>query len=370
LQKALDRLSGVRIKATNAFYDNESKSHSTRNFGILDGYEINDGRSLEPKPSFFTWSDVLFKSFQVGFIKKLDFDYYLGLKSAVSKRLYRYLDKHFWYKSKVQINLFTLAHEKIGISRNYAFASSLKQQLDPAIEELVARGFLAGCDFIGKGKDTEVVLYAGSGKPRIDNKKDRSAEVHVEAATELVCDSLDEEIVQALVTRGIMPPQATKLASGRTPSELQRMKEIIAYFDEFKNSNQGRKMTSPVGFLYRAVEKPFEFKIPGAKNTVATQSSLAFAVKKQSSVARADNEESLRARYLEERMRMLREIKAGVEPELLAGMQREVETGLSKIRNIISKNRFDQVVSQGVDDKLAKLFAVPDFEAWVKKSRR
>jgi hypothetical protein len=129
-------------------------------------------------------------------------------------------------------------------------------------------------------------------------------------------------------------------------------------------------MTSPVGFLYRAVEKPFEFKIPGAKNTVATQSSLAFAVKKQTSVARADNEESLRARYLEERMRMLREIKAGVEPELLAGMQREVETGLSKIRNIISKNRFDQVVSQGVDDKLAKLFAVPDFEAWVKKSRR
>jgi hypothetical protein len=33
LQNALDRLSGVRIKATNAFYDNESKLHSTRNFG-------------------------------------------------------------------------------------------------------------------------------------------------------------------------------------------------------------------------------------------------------------------------------------------------------------------------------------------------
>jgi len=38
LQNALDRLSGVRIKATNAFYDNETKLHSTRNFGIIDAY--------------------------------------------------------------------------------------------------------------------------------------------------------------------------------------------------------------------------------------------------------------------------------------------------------------------------------------------
>ena len=53
LQNALDRLSGVRIKATNAFYDNETKLHSTRNFGIIDAYEINDGRDTHP--SFFTW---------------------------------------------------------------------------------------------------------------------------------------------------------------------------------------------------------------------------------------------------------------------------------------------------------------------------
>ena len=91
LQKALDRLSGVRIKATNAFYDNELKNHSTRNFGIIDGYEINDGREGSSKMSFFTWSEVLFKSFQTGFIKKLDLDFYLDLKGAVSKRLYRYL---------------------------------------------------------------------------------------------------------------------------------------------------------------------------------------------------------------------------------------------------------------------------------------
>jgi plasmid replication initiation protein len=53
LQNAFDRLSGVRIKATNAFYDNETKSHSTKNFGIINAYEINDGRDTATKPSFF-----------------------------------------------------------------------------------------------------------------------------------------------------------------------------------------------------------------------------------------------------------------------------------------------------------------------------
>jgi plasmid replication initiation protein len=148
LQRALDRLSGVRIKASNAFYDNENKTHTTRNFGIIDAYEINDGRDTLPKPSFFIWSDVLFKSFQVGFIKKLDLQFYLALRSAVSKRLYRYLDKHFWYRSKIQINVFTLAHEKIGISRNYRHVSSLRQQLDPAIEELINANFLSGAEYV------------------------------------------------------------------------------------------------------------------------------------------------------------------------------------------------------------------------------
>ena len=36
LTKSLDRLSGVRIKAANAFYDNNTKNYQTLNFGIID----------------------------------------------------------------------------------------------------------------------------------------------------------------------------------------------------------------------------------------------------------------------------------------------------------------------------------------------
>ena len=157
LQKALDRLSGVRIKATNAFYDNVSKSHSTKNFGIIDEYEIN---SSSDKKSFFVWSDILFQSFQAGFIKKLDLDFYLNLESAVSKRLYRYLDKHFWYKNSIKVNVFILAHEKIGVSRNFKYLSSIRQQLDPALEELRDRGFIDKFIYEGKGANSEITIYA------------------------------------------------------------------------------------------------------------------------------------------------------------------------------------------------------------------
>ena len=219
LQNALDRLSGVRIKATNAFYDNEAKAHSTRNFGIIDAYEINDGR--DTRESFFAWSEVLFKSFQVGFIKKLDLDFYLDLQSAVSKRLYRYLDKHFWYRSRMQISLFTLAHEKIGVSRNYVYASSLKQQIQPALEELKEKGILSNFEFVGKGKSSEVILIAAhapkktlstgmettSGVPKRSRATNLDADIHAKGEM----SSLQEQelegqvatIQNALIERGI-----------------------------------------------------------------------------------------------------------------------------------------------------------------------
>lgn len=390
LQKALDRLSGVRIKATNGFYDNESKSHSTRNFGIVDAYELNDGRDLSPKPSFFIWSEALFKSFQAGFIKKLDLDFYLDLKSAVSKRLYRYLDKHFWYKARVQTNLFTLAHEKIGISRNYAYASSLRQQLDPAIEELVARGFLGGCEYVGKGHATEVVFFAASAKPRVQTGSSASAgqgsappEVlpaegtGSAAATKpirlsLEAAPLDARVAADLVARGLRPHQVERLLAGRSTDQLERIARIIDHYDHLRTSNSPRVSKSPVGFLYRAVENPDLFVLP---NQAAKPEQVRFNLESrpaaprtraagagERSVATPPSHES---EYLVARKRELARLRETVEPDLLRKMTADVEKALVKLKGSISPSRFEQAVSHAVDEKLAKLFALPSFEEWL-----
>ena len=38
---------------------------------------------------------MVFRSFQAGFLKQLDLDFYRRLKLAAAKRMYRFLDKRF-----------------------------------------------------------------------------------------------------------------------------------------------------------------------------------------------------------------------------------------------------------------------------------
>lgn len=388
LQKALDRLSGVRIKATNAFYDNEAKLHSTKNFGILDGYEINDGRDNENKKSFFTWSEVIFKSFQVGFIKKLDLDFYLQLDSAVSKRIYRYLDKHFWYKSRIQSNLFTFAHEKIGISRNYRFVSSIRQQIDPAIEELIKSGFISACEYQGRGSGAEIILYSGKMKPRVLAKNERQSTQNIpenniqnlsEQSHYSAQESDQSEIYTAvynkLIGRGIKAQQVAKLLKAKSPPILQRINKIIERYDFLVSSGSTHVSKNPIGFLYRAVENYEQFNLPGEsqlpkQNGIASQTKLSFvqpATKAATAREEAkDSLETLKSQYLVERKQAIQRFRSSVEEGMLQKIGTEVRGALAKLQGLISGTRFAEAIEHGVDEKLAKLFAVPDFEEWVK----
>lgn len=265
LIKSLDRLSGVRIRSTNSFYDNTTKSYQTCNFGIIDAYEINNERikagGEEPRKSFFIWSEVLFDSFKAGFIKKLDLQLYFSLNSSISRRLYRYLDKHFYYKSTIEMPLFVLAFEKIGLSRSYKYISSIKQQLEPAARELVEAGFLAGYEFRGRGASTTVRFQANSSGvvAKVDEAK-----AETKAAPKAVARtrSGDGSLLTALLDRGIAEPQAKKLLAERPDAELQQVKEIISYYDFLVQKGDMRVSRNPTGFLYRAVQSPYRFKVP------------------------------------------------------------------------------------------------------------
>ncbi len=398
LQRALDRLSGVRIKATNAFYDNESKSHSTRNFGIIDAYEINDGRSTHegqgsPKPSFFTWSEVIFKSFQVGFIKKLDLSFYLDLKSAVSKRLYRFLDKHFWYRARVDVNLFLLCHEKIGISRNYRYASALRQQLDPALDELKAEGFISNYLYDGRGSSTVVSVFSARGTARcIPDQSDRQSEddrrdpAYQGASSRPIVlreplrekereeSSSDEytAVAQLLIERGLKLAQARNLLRGKTSAELVRVRKIIEYFDGLVARESHLVSRSPVGFLYRAVESADTFVLPGegrGQQVIASVSASrgleASAYRRSESEARRAHAQSTReADYLVARKKEVERLKQEVEPAIYRGIEAEVRQALTKLQGHISAHHFEETVQHGVEERLLKLFGFPAIEEW------
>ena len=383
LQKALDRLTGVRIKASNAFFDNATKSHSTVNFGILDAYEINHSREkneANEAKSFFTWSEVLFNSFQVGYIKKLDLSFYINLQSAVSKRLFRYLDKHFWYKSSVKINVFTLAHEKLGVSRNYKYCSSLRQQIDPAIQELIENGFLSSFEYAGKGKSSQVILYAASKNGGRKNEGSESPKVEVlpESASENEHPpGLKEKIIQALDMRGLKQAQAQSMVANTDESTLTRIVSIIHYFDELVSKNSALVSKSPVGFLYKAVATPHDFCLPDdmkQQREQTKQIAKEIAKEKKEKTEAREKAQSLKVQrlkdhYQEHKEQEVARFSTTLSQEQLTCVQTEVSKALDKLRGVLSDERIAQAVELGVFDKIATQAGVPSFEAWVQQQK-
>ena len=80
-------------------------------------------------PSYIMWNDVIFESFQAGYLKPLDYDLCMGLRNSTAKRMYRFLDKRFHHKPDWLFDLKELAHEHIGMGRHYEGPAHLKRNL-------------------------------------------------------------------------------------------------------------------------------------------------------------------------------------------------------------------------------------------------
>ena len=168
IDQAFNRIVGTHLVWDNAFWDNEAKSWVDRKFSIVDDVHLYDRekylRALNQKgegrpQSWFKWSDVMFESFQAGYIKSVDMELIRSMKSNVAKRLYRWLDKHFnnhRRKLPVEIPIKKLAEQKLGFQSTAP--SHLKRMLDSGISELEERGFIAKDSdrFQGNGKNCVV----------------------------------------------------------------------------------------------------------------------------------------------------------------------------------------------------------------------
>jgi len=203
LRGALDRLLAVTIKAEKAFWDKEKQRYVDVGFHIIDDYALYDeapGRKRRGHQdtlplSFISWNQVIFRSFQVGNIKQLDTAFFFGLRSSISRRLFRYLDKkRYDGKATFRIRIKKLAFEKLGMSRNY-YPSHIKQELKRAHDELLETGFLTRIDYEKpKGREEERVVYHFTRRKYLTPESRPT----VEQTPELV-----DELVDAGVTRGV-----------------------------------------------------------------------------------------------------------------------------------------------------------------------
>ena len=209
LDDSLHRWVGVTLRYDEAWWDNEIKCRVNAAFHILESVVIIEpavrkklrarGRQQLPS-SQFTWNKIFFRSCQADNLKRLDLGTYLSLESAVSKQMYRFLDKRFYARREWTFDLRAFAFGHIGLSPNYT-AAKIKEKLQPAIDELEAIGFIAKMD-----RDLRYEKVArGEWKITLARSEDPKAKGR-ESPPGI------GELEQALIARGVTPVVAAGLA--------------------------------------------------------------------------------------------------------------------------------------------------------------
>ena len=270
IEEALHRWVGVVLMYENAWWDNTEKSWVDENFHVLDNVTLYDrerrkravkngkiaatkpistrkprkvGTEGDPLPlSSFRWNEVIFESFQSGNLKQLDLEFYLKLRLPTTKRMFRFLDKRFYRRERLDFDLKTLACEHIGMSRSYA-PTELKRRLKPAIEELEQLGFLEPLSpedrysWVSKGSWRILLIRAQPQPPAETQQPERGL------------------LQELLVARGVSARVAADLVVSHP---LHRIRTKIEVFDWLVKNEDKRVGKNPSGFLVASIKADYQ----------------------------------------------------------------------------------------------------------------
>ncbi len=303
IEEALHRWVGVVLMYENAWWDNAAKSWVDENFHVLDNVTLYDrerrrpssksgksskGATKPPLPlSSFRWNEVIFQSFQSGNLKQLDLEFYLRLRLPTTKRMFRFLDKRFYRRLRLDFDLRVLACEHIGLSRSYA-PTELKRKLKPALEELEQLGFLEPLT------PEERYSYVKRGCWRIILIRGRQAQggdTPPQPASELA---------EALVARGVAARTAAELVETHPAGRIQTKLEV---FDWLMRNEDKRVGKNPAGYLVASIradyQPPGDYQTAEAKAHAVEAEKLAEQAKRQEKQRAQDENARIRAHEAE-----------------------------------------------------------------------
>lgn len=188
LEEAMDRIAGTTLKFKDSWWDKGESEWTSKTFHLIEEVTLCsrdqlDRKRMEQRTATlplcsFVWSDVIWKSFQDGYIRKLDMNMWRkiasGRRREVPLRLYRILGKRFFRESAVTMNVRRLCVGTLGIcSRNSP--SQLKRILQRATDWLIKCGFLREARFQqARNGEAEVVFIQASGYDRKASSQKRT----------------------------------------------------------------------------------------------------------------------------------------------------------------------------------------------------
>jgi hypothetical protein len=226
LKESLFRWLGVTLQYEKAWWSKTDQRWIDKGFHLLDDVQLTDHAD-----SSFTWNETVFRSFQSGYLKQIDFGFYRGLQSAVAKRMYRFLDKRFHQRRTLEFPLRTFACDHLGLGRSH-HNGELKRLLKTPIAELETKKFLQADEarFNQVTRGEWVVRFA------------RAAAIDV---AETPPNGLVERLVAFGVTRSVAADLVATFPAERIRQQLDRM------------STRGKGVRNLPGYLVQAIREDY-----------------------------------------------------------------------------------------------------------------
>ncbi len=306
LSESLHRWVTVTLKYDGCWWDNKRKRRISASFHILDEVILPDADDPGIESSF-TWGKKFFKSCRDGNLKRLDVSTYFALKSAISKQLYRHLDKRFYIRRNWTFDLRELAFEHVGMSRKYA-PWKIKQELQPALDELEGIGLLEPMTA------AERYSKVGRGQWNIRVVRKLPAPAEAQPEPEPGPTGLEWELVERGVTRAV----AADLVREFPEDRIRRQVEVLDWLRETKPT----KVKDVGAYLTEAIRK--DFATPAGFRSQAERAEAEREEQAQQEREEQARQAKAREREAEDRVRAYWEDlppgrRAALEAEALAG---------------------------------------------------
>jgi len=344
IEEALHRWVGVVLMYENAWWDNLAKSWVDEQFHVLDNVTLYDrerwrtsarsgkagkgdrsGAKADKPPlplSSFRWNEVIFQSFQSGNLKQLDLEFYLKLRLPTTKRMYRFLDKRFYRRSRLDFDLRTLACEHIGLSRSYA-PTELKRRLKPALEEMERLGFL---EPLGP---EERYSYVKRGCWRIIFIRGRQATAEIQDPT-VQHEQQPAELTEFLKARGITAKTAQELVETHS---ADRIRTKIEVFDWLLRNEDKRVGKNPAGYLVASIRSDYQAPVDYQAQVSGAKSAAEEAQRRKADSRRTVLEQRQARDEVQAQRDKVREAKLRAAWERLSESEREAILATVKTEN-------------------------------------
>lgn len=141
LRDSLKRLAGVLVTVDKEMKARNGQPYRRASLGahLLDTFQLSDSGDYH---GMIEWGYIVREAYELGDLKRLDWDLVQALPTPSAVQLYRFLDRAVLAgETRYEVDWTTLA-TAVGMSTQYAKPALFRQRIEPHIEVLIQNGFL------------------------------------------------------------------------------------------------------------------------------------------------------------------------------------------------------------------------------------